>query len=81
MDKCLPFFKVLKWENMFQWMEECEMTLQALKKHLGQAPCELEQNKSFYPTLHVYNSRHQYIVYKQENKVIIRVRKKEIFLI
>lgn len=35
--KCLPFFKVLKGRNRFQWTKQCDEALQALKKHLGQA--------------------------------------------
>ena len=35
-DKCLPFFKVLK--NAFQWTDECEETLIKLKDYLTQPP-------------------------------------------
>ncbi|KAL2518232.1 RT RNaseH 2 domain-containing protein [Abeliophyllum distichum] len=38
MDKCLPFFKVLKGSKRVQWMTECETAFQALKEHLGHAP-------------------------------------------
>lgn len=36
--KCLPFFKVLKGGNKFQWTEKCEEALQELKRHLGLVP-------------------------------------------
>ena len=32
-DKCLPFFKVLK--QAFQWMDECEVAFQSLKEYLA----------------------------------------------
>lgn len=41
-DKFLHFFKVLKGESKFQWTEECEVALQALKKHLGSTPLFLK---------------------------------------
>ncbi|XP_022880710.1 uncharacterized protein LOC111397978 [Olea europaea var. sylvestris] len=37
-DKSLSFFKVLKQGKKFQWTDECEKVLQALKKHLGEVP-------------------------------------------
>lgn len=37
-NKYLSFFKVLKGESRFRWIEECEEALHALKKHIGQVP-------------------------------------------
>ena len=35
-DKCLPFFKVLK--QAFQWTDECEAAFQILKEYLAKPP-------------------------------------------
>jgi len=35
-DKCLPFFKVLK--KVFEWMDECQKAFQDLKTYLTTAP-------------------------------------------
>ncbi|CAI9762903.1 unnamed protein product [Fraxinus pennsylvanica] len=37
-EKCLPFFKVLKGGNKFQWTPECEGAFQELKNYLGRTP-------------------------------------------
>lgn len=34
-DKCVPFFNILRGNKTFQWIEECEAAFQALKEHLG----------------------------------------------
>ena len=36
MDKCMPFFKVLK--KAFQWTNECEEALTKLKEYLTKPP-------------------------------------------
>ena len=36
MNKCLPFFKTLKWA--FAWTDECEATFQELKRYLSNPP-------------------------------------------
>ena len=36
MNKCLPFFKTLKWA--FAWTDECEATFQDLKRYLSNLP-------------------------------------------
>ena len=35
-DKCLPFFKVLR--KAFEWMDECQKAFQDLKDYLTRAP-------------------------------------------
>ena len=35
-DKCLPFFKTLKWA--FAWTDECEAAFQELKRYLSNPP-------------------------------------------
>jgi deferrochelatase/peroxidase EfeB len=37
-DRGLPFFKLLKRQDKFQWMEEAERALQDLKHHLQSPP-------------------------------------------
>lgn len=37
-DKCIPFFNVLKQAKNFQWTEKCEVAFQQLKEYMGQAP-------------------------------------------
>jgi hypothetical protein len=37
-ERGLPFFKLLKHQDNFQWMEEAERALQDLKKHLQSPP-------------------------------------------
>jgi hypothetical protein len=37
-ERGLPFFKLLKRQNKFQWMEEAERALQDLKHHLQSPP-------------------------------------------
>jgi hypothetical protein len=37
-ERGLPFFKLLKRQDKFQWMEEAEMALQDLKQHLQSTP-------------------------------------------
>jgi hypothetical protein len=39
-ERGLPFFKLLKWQDKFQWTEEAERALQDLKQHL-QSPSVL----------------------------------------
>ena len=36
MDKCMPFFKLLK--KAFQWTDECEQALAKLKEYLTRPP-------------------------------------------
>ena len=38
MDRCAPFFNVLKWSKKFEWTDKCEQAFQALKEHLGRPP-------------------------------------------
>ncbi|GFZ06995.1 hypothetical protein Acr_18g0011650 [Actinidia rufa] len=37
-DKCLPFFKILRKSQTFQWSEESENAFQQLKEYLGSPP-------------------------------------------
>ncbi|GFZ01032.1 hypothetical protein Acr_14g0006670 [Actinidia rufa] len=37
-DKCLPFFKILRKNQTFQWSEESENAFQQLKEYLGSPP-------------------------------------------
>ncbi|GFY89059.1 hypothetical protein Acr_06g0009990 [Actinidia rufa] len=37
-DKCLPFFKILRKSQIFQWNEESENAFQQLKEYLGSPP-------------------------------------------
>ena len=37
-DKCLPFFKILRKKQTFQWNEESKTTFQQLKDYLGSPP-------------------------------------------
>ncbi|GFY91128.1 hypothetical protein Acr_07g0013240 [Actinidia rufa] len=37
-DKCLPFFKILRKNQIFQWNEESETAFQQLKEYLGSPP-------------------------------------------
>jgi hypothetical protein len=37
-EKGLPFFKLLKYQDKFQWTEEAEQALQDLKHHLQSPP-------------------------------------------
>ncbi|XP_022158092.1 uncharacterized protein LOC111024661 [Momordica charantia] len=37
-DKCLPFFKVLRKKGSFEWTVECEQALEQLKNYLCSAP-------------------------------------------
>jgi hypothetical protein len=37
-ERGLPFFKLLKCQDKFQWMEEAERALQDLKHHLQSPP-------------------------------------------
>lgn len=37
-DKCLPFFNLLRGNKKFEWTEECETAFQAIKKHMSQPP-------------------------------------------
>ncbi|KAL5779901.1 hypothetical protein ACOSQ2_010638 [Xanthoceras sorbifolium] len=34
-DKCVPFFNVLRVNKKFDWTEECELTFQQLKEYIG----------------------------------------------
>jgi hypothetical protein len=52
-ERGLPFFKLLKCQHKFQWMEEAEQALQDLKLHL-QSPSVLTAplpEKIYYSTL------------------------------
>ncbi|KAL5798720.1 hypothetical protein ACOSQ2_003540 [Xanthoceras sorbifolium] len=37
-DKCVPFFNVLRGNKKFEGMEECELAFQQLKEYMGRAP-------------------------------------------
>lgn len=37
-DKCRPFFQLLKKWKDFEWMEECQWAFSELKAYLAQAP-------------------------------------------
>ena len=37
-DKCLPFFKILRKNKAFEWMDESEVAFQQLKEYLGSPP-------------------------------------------
>ena len=37
-DKCLPFFKILRKNKAFEWMNESEMAFQQLREYLGSPP-------------------------------------------
>ena len=37
-DRCTPFFDVLKGSTRFEWTEKCEQAFLALKEHLGCPP-------------------------------------------
>ena len=37
-ERCLPFFKVLRNIKNFNWTEECQTTFEDLKKYLGSPP-------------------------------------------
>ena len=34
-DRCAPFFNVLKGSKKFEWTDKCEQAFQAIKEHLG----------------------------------------------
>ena len=55
MDKCMPFFKVLK--KIFQWTDECEEALAKLKEYLTKPPLlsPLVMGEKLYPYLAVPN--------------------------
>ena len=37
-DRCAPFFDVLKGSKKFEWIDKREQAFQALKEHLGRSP-------------------------------------------
>ena len=37
-DRCAPFFDVIKGSKKFEWTEKCEQAFLALKEHLGRPP-------------------------------------------
>ena len=38
MDKCLPFYDILRGNKKFEWSEECENAFQQLKRYLATPP-------------------------------------------
>ena len=49
-ERCLPFFKILKKANTFEWSEECVKAFEELKAYLGQPPllCSPVQGETLY---------------------------------
>ena len=43
-DKCLPFFKVIKKEAQFRWEENAEQSFQSLKEYLERLPQMISPN-------------------------------------
>ena len=39
-DKCFPFFRILRKNEVFEWMNESKMVFQHLKDYLGSPPLQ-----------------------------------------
>ena len=69
MNKCLPFFKVLK--KAFQWTDECEKALAKLKEYLTKSPLlsPLMMGEKLYLYLAVSNTAVSLALIREEENV------------
>ena len=69
MDKCMPFFKVLK--KAFQWTNECEEALTKLKEYLTKPPLlsSSVMGEKLYPYLAVSNTTISSALIREEGNV------------
>ena len=69
MDKCMPFYKVLK--NAFQWTNECKEALAKLKEYLTKPPLlsPLVMGEKLYLYLAVSNTAVSLALIREEENV------------
>ena len=69
MDKCMPFYKVLK--KAFQWTNECEEALAKLKEYLTKPPLlsSLVMGENLYLYLAVSNTAVSLALIREEENV------------
>ena len=68
-EKCMPFFKVLK--KVFQWTDECEEALAKLKEYLTKPPLlsPLVMGEKLYLYLAVSNTTVSSTLFREEGNV------------
>ena len=72
-DKCLPFFKTLKWA--FVWKDECEVAFQKLKRYLSNPPLlsPSKEGKDLFLYLAVSTITVSAALIREENKIQLPV--------
>ena len=70
-DKCLPFFKILKENKFFEWMNESKLAFQLLKKYIGSPHLLIIPNMGEKLTLYLSVSPIvvSVVLTKEENKI------------